>query len=169
MANPLAKTIMNNILQNSKHTSYRSGSSKISHTVTKLDSKEEQLISNIINKRNNRATIQQGFKSSNKSEDYMNINRKPNKINLEDLINGNVKSNDTNKAMKKSNTMMTLDELAGKVKNTKESSVKETQISTNKNNTNSKDVYVKSGVVNRLEAYIPKVTLDSIGKKGSLL
>lgn len=87
-----------------------------------------------------------------------------NKLNLDDLARG--KNTSTNSSVKRnvktstnnsSNGMTTLDQLAGNKSSNNQSKEKEVTKT------------VKSSVINNLEAYIPKVSLESIGKKGSVL
>ena len=93
-------------------------------------------------------------------------NNRPNvfeKIKLDDLVRGDVKSKSIKTADNKSNTMMTLNDLASKVK--KPSNSQENSVENSVKQQQTKDVYVKTGVINNLEAYIPKVSLNSIGKR----
>ncbi|WP_352418362.1 hypothetical protein [Proteiniborus sp.] len=172
MANPLARVIMNNIAQNSKKVDTRSNYAKNAYTVSGLGPKEEQLLINVINKNANTTVVNsKGLGTLNLSTKQVENNRVNsfNKVKLEDLAQGNIKSSNNNKAVKKSNTMLTLNELAGKIKKSNDSQETSNEYTINQNNKGIKDVYVKTGVINNLEAYIPKVSLDSIGKKGSLL
>lgn len=185
MANSLARVIMNNIAQNSKKIDKRSSSAKITHSVPSLDKREEELLLNVINKKTEKAignsrTLEtlSGLGSTKSS---LNLSTKSvehnkegynsfEKVKLEDLVKGDFKSNNSsNEIAKKSNTMLTLSELAGKAKKTNENQKIDGTYSVKQNNIDSEGVYVKTGVINNLEAYIPKVSLDSIGKKGSLL
>ena len=88
------------------------------------------------------------------------------KIDLEGLLSGGSKSNKREpkksysyKQQSPQGNKTSLDALAKKVGG---SNRKEEKTSETSNN------YVRSNVMTNLEAYIPKVTLDSIGKKGSL-
>ena len=88
------------------------------------------------------------------------------KIDLEGLLSGGSKSNKNEtkksysyKQQNQQGNKTSLDALAKKVGG---SSKREEKTSETSNN------YVRSNVMTNLEAYIPKVTLDSIGKKGSL-
>ncbi len=93
-----------------------------------------------------------------------------NKLNLDDLARG--KSTSTSSSEKRSikpstnkssSGMTTLGELAGdKTKNSQKKNKEPNKT------VKSKSSYVKSSVINNLEAHIPKVSLQSIGK-GSLL
>lgn len=152
MANPLARVIMNNIAQNSNKVHGKSGYSNSTYKISGLDKNEEQILLNVMNK-----------KATHKPTEFNNSSNYFEKVKLEDLVKGGLRPSKSTEDFKKSNTMMTLDELAGKVKKTQEEdNVKEKDSS-------KEPVYVKTGVINKLEAYIPKVSLDSIGKKGSLL
>ncbi len=173
MANPLAKVIMNNIAQNSKKVDTKSSSVKISYSISGLDPKDEQLLLNVMNK-NAGKTVENSkglgtLYSSTKPVECNNKGDFFDKVKLEDLVKGNIKPNNNNETTKKSNTMLTLNELADKVKKSNNSEMTSGEDLVGQNNVNNKDVYVKTGVINNLEAYIPKVSLDSIGKKGSLL
>lgn len=172
MANPLARVIMNNIAQNSNKFDTTSNTAKNVFSVSGLDSKEEQLLIDVINKNTNRTVGNpKGLETLNlstKSAEYNNKEKTFDKIKLEDLVRGNIKPSN-NGAAKQSNTMLTLNELAGKIKKTNENQTIGREYPVKRNNENNKNVYAKTGVINNLEAYIHKVSLDSIGKKGSLL
>ncbi|SCG84526.1 hypothetical protein DW1_2976 [Proteiniborus sp. DW1] len=179
MANPLARVIMNNITQGSKINETRSNSAKNTYSISGLGQKDEQLLLNVMNKNLGKATgpsrtldtlnslSERASKSVSKPAEYNSGVNTFEKVRLEDLVKGNVKPKNSNSIDNKSNTMMTLNDLASKVKKSNN------QVSTVDNQVaqqqNTKDVYVKTGVINNLEAYIPKVSLNSIGKKGSLL
>lgn len=154
MANPLARVIMNNIAQNSNKVQGNSGYSKCTYRISGLDKKEEQMLINVMNKK----TVHNLSKTTeNNKSNYFE------KVKLEDLVKGSPKPSKSIEENKKLTTMLTLNELANKVKkNQINNEVKES-------NSNNDSVYVKTGVINKLETYIPKVPLDSIGKKGSLL
>jgi len=65
--------------------------------------------------------------------------------------------------------MMTLDDLAGKVKGNGGTQSTSNNQSSRVNKPYKKESnYVKSNVISNLEAYVPKISLNSIGKKGSL-
>ncbi|MGF7060841.1 hypothetical protein [Brassicibacter mesophilus] len=183
MANPLARVVMNNITQRSSKIDTRYSSSNNSFNSVHVDSKGEQLLKSIIGKKKNGNmnsnqmlrtldSLTKGNTNSNTSNsfnDVANARSNPiNKINLEDLIKGNNKTQKKeNPITQKSNTMTTLSELAGKAK--KNIEPKDTSVQDKKFQKTSTSNYVRTGVINNLEAYIPKVSLDSIGKKGSLL
>jgi len=187
MANPLARVIMSNITQSSKVNGTRNYE-KNTHSISGLRQKDEQLLLNVMNKKlgsttgysrpldtlnslSERASKAASSPVSNPISKPSEYNKGANafeKVKLEDLVKGNIKPNNNSKSDNKSNTMMTLNDLASKVKKTSN------QVNNNvenqvKQHQNTKDVYVKTGVINNLEAYIPKVSLNSIGKKGSLL
>jgi len=182
MANPLARVIMNNMVQNNKNFSGNNVFVKNAYSVSKLSQREEQLLLNIMKKDSrsfNRTTVTSRNTISNNLSSFSISSSKPiqeanrknvfEKVKLEDLVRGN--ANNANKSRNttniKTNTMMTLNDLAGKVKKPNESQINAEVRQENQNKV--KDVYVKTGVINNLEAYIPKVSLNSIGKKGSLL
>lgn len=171
MANPLARVIMNNITQNNKQVETKNSSSRSIHSITGLGQKEEQLLLGVMNKNSGKATgaskTFETLNSSSKSAGYNNRVNTFEKVKLEDLVKGNAKPKNSNISDNKSNTMMTLNELASKVKKPNDTQVNNVENSVKQSKT--KDVYVKTGVINNLEAYIPKVSLNSIGKKGSLL
>lgn len=88
-------------------------------------------------------------------------------LKLDELAKGASKSESkevksySKEASKQTGGMMTLGDLAGdKTKNRQEEKAND--------NTAIKSGYVKSNVLSNLDAYVPKVTLESIGKKGSL-
>ncbi len=175
MANPLARVIMNNIAQNSKMVDTKSSSVKSTYSISGLRQKDEQLLLNVINKNSGRAT------GAPKTLDILNLSSKPvskpiehnsrantfEKVKLEDLVKGSATPKSGKTIDNKSNTMMTLNDLATKVKKPNDNQVNNVASPVKQDKT--KDVYVKTGVINNLEAYIPKVSLNSIGKKGSLL
>lgn len=187
MANPLARVIMNNMVQNNK--SFSEKNVKNAYSVSNLSQREEQLLLNIMKKdsrsfnrttvTSNRNTISNSLSSLNLSQSkpiqskqpVLENNRKNmfEKVRLEDLVKGNANnaSKSRNTTSIKTNTMMTLNDLAGKAKKPNESQINSEIRQENQNK--AKDIYVKTGVINNLEAYIPKVSLNSIGKKGSLL
>ena len=86
-------------------------------------------------------------------------------LDLSQLASGNTTTNKREAKVsynKQTSGMTTLGDLANeKTKNKQEESKNDKTITTGSS-------YVKSNVINNLEAYIPKVTLESIGKKGSL-
>ncbi|WIV12557.1 hypothetical protein [Proteiniborus sp. MB09-C3] len=171
MANPLARVIMNNITQNSKIADTRSNYSKNTYSISTLGQKEEQLLLSVMKKSSDRAAgtskTLETLSLSSKSADYNNRGDSFEKVKLGDLVKGKVKSGSSKATDIKSNTMMTLNDLAGRIKKPNDNQANNVGNSAKQNNT--KDVYIKTGVINNLEAYIPKVSLDSIGKKGSLL
>lgn len=171
MANPLARVIMNNITQNSKPIGTKNSPSRSIQSISGLGQKEEQLLLNVMNKNSGKATgASKTFETLNSSSRQAGYNNRVNtfeKVKLEDLVKGNVKPKNGIANNSKSNTMMTLNELASKVKKPNDTQVSNIENSVEQQKT--KDVYVKTGVINNLEAYIPKVSLNSIGKKGSLL
>lgn len=108
------------------------------------------------------------------TRDNTNDNRRDrdmiNKLNLDDLARGKTASTNTSERRSTSTStnksisgMTTLDALVGEKTKNSQKSNKETSKTVKTNNS-----YVKSGVINNLEAYIPKVSLQSIGK-GSIL
>lgn len=87
-------------------------------------------------------------------------------LSIDDLISGKDKKKPENiiKSVSKNKSgMMSLSDLAGTAKTSSDSNDAKPQPEPNVKNT-----LVRSSVLNNLETYIPKVTLDSIGKKGSL-
>ena len=88
-------------------------------------------------------------------------------LNLDDLVKGSSKSEkrEVKTSSKQSGGMTTLGDLASeKTKNSQSEDRKSDDKAITTNNS-----FVKSKtVINNLEAYVPKVTLESIGKKGSL-
>jgi hypothetical protein len=185
MANPLARVIMNNIAQNSGRIDLKTNPVNSAYRVSSLDNKEEQLLLGVINKKSERnigtsktleslsgiSMAKASSQPSTKPKKY--DNQRGNcfeKVKLEDLIKGCTKlENKATQALKKSNTMMTLDELAGKAKKVTEGETSNALYPAQEKVSNNNSVYVKTGIINNLEAYIPKVSLESIGKKGSLL
>ena len=108
--------------------------------------------------------------TENKSSDNRRDRDIINKLNLDDLARGK-NTNTSTSSLKNTNVgtstnkstsgMTTLGQLAGeKTKNSQKQDKEKNNVKTNN--------YVKSSVINNLEAYIPKVSLESIGK-GSLL
>ena len=89
-------------------------------------------------------------------------------LDLSQLASGNTTTNKREAKVsynKQTSGMTTLGDLANeKTKNKQQ----EDQKNDKTNTITSGNSYVKSNVINNLEAYIPKVTLESIGKKGSL-
>lgn len=161
MANPLARTIMGNMARKSGKVK---GNTNPCSSVKNINQDEEDLLVNIINKgsnykscnSNNVSNVGTSFRSNHKRS-----------IKLEDLAKNDrgaeVKS-PSNPAGQKG--AVTLDELASKNKkseSTESESAEKTKPSHNVNNKN-----VKKVVINNLEAGIPKVSLDSMGTKGSL-
>ncbi|MFA5523844.1 MAG: hypothetical protein WDA24_05770 [Tissierellales bacterium] len=159
MANPLARVIMNNITQNSKMIDSKNSSIRSNYSISGLGQNEEQLLLDIMNKNSGKGT---GILTnhSNRATSFK-------KVKLEDLVKGNTKTQNSKYKDNKSNTMMTLDDLAIKVK--KPNNAQDKNLESLAKQQTTKDVYVKTGVINNLEACIPKVSLNSIGKKGSLL
>lgn len=180
MANPLARVVMSNITKRSGKVSRTSGNLGISSSVPHLDNKEEQLLKSIVNKTSSKSSYKQGMSTlSNftmnskvstptQREVTQSRSNSVNKINLEELVKGNKTEKKDRKVTNKSktSTMMTLDELSGKVKKNTEEKTEAYKTNLQKSSTTS---YARTGVINNLEAYIPKVSLNSIGKKGSLL
>jgi len=182
MANPLARVVMNNITQRSGKVDTKPNFLGKSFNTVHLDSREEQLLKSITGKKNGNVSSNQILTTldsltnarsstnvSARANNTAKVRSNPvNKINLEDLVKGNNRIDKKEKKLtQKSNAMVTLNELAGKVK--KNIEVDKTGPQEIEFQNNSKSNYVRTGLVNNLEAYIPKVSLDSIGKKGSLL
>jgi len=175
MANPLARVIMDNMARKSGMVqSQPSFSGQRVH----LNEHEEDLLVDLLNKRTT-ATTRKGLNSLNDLVKNRNvatntndsINRNTNsapRVTLEDLVKKGHRTEEIKEVniQQKTNTMMTLDQLAGKARKTKDTDINTSQ---NKEKANYESNYgVKKSVINNLEAYIPKVSLDSIGKKGSL-
>lgn len=101
-------------------------------------------------------------KSSVSKDNSRNVMKK---LNLDELVQGTSKSEKREvktSYKKQTGGMTTLGDLANeKSKNRQSDNIKSDNVTTNNS-------YVRSNVINNLEAYIPKVTLESIGKKGSL-
>ncbi len=182
MANPLARVVMNNIAQRSGKVDAKPNLSRHNSGTFNLDNKEEQLLKSIGGRNARNVTSNQrlatldslsGIKPNNnaspKTDDVAKVRNNPvTKINLEDLVKSNNRvEQKRNTTTQKSNTMTTLNDLAGKIK--KNSEINSSVVQESKSQNNNTSNYVRTGVINNLEAYIPKVSLDSIGKKGSLL
>ena len=107
---------------------------------------------------------------SNINNDNRSVKRESrdviNALNLDDLVKGTSKSEkrEVKSSKKQSGGMTTLGDLASELT---KSSQKEAGNDNKAITTNNSFVKSKT-VLNNLEAYIPKVTLESIGKKGSL-
>lgn len=139
MANPLSRTIMNNIV-NKTGPKTNGSNNKKEYKLSKsnISKHEEDLLKEVYTK---------GTKSKN--------NKQRNKISLDELIGKKNKEVKKEKKEKDDNKkMVTLDDLSG---NKKEKENK------NKN----KKQYVKSTKINNPKGYIPKVSLNSIGKKNT--
>jgi len=140
MANQLTKVVMQNILKKSgKDKGNTEGS-----TSNNLSKKEEKILLNVM---------------------YKNVKKKGNKdinrVTLEDLTRKNNlarKDKDYGKT-KKSNTMLTLKDLASKANNQSN----KTEVKNDYKNREKLKVKKSS-----LNSYIPKVSLNSIGKNNSL-
>lgn len=171
MANPLSRVIMSNIANKSGKVSPNTRNTYDASTSSMhISLDQEDMLLSLMKKRSNSSNNSYRQSSNyNKPSKDTRQNRNIQKLQLEDLVKGKSKPISENKPAKKSNTMMTLDQLAGKVKPKENSSdnVKKSvydKRETYKNNTSK----VRSNVIGNLEAYVPKVSLDSIGKKGSL-
>lgn len=173
MKNPLTRVVMNNIAGKKGSIVKRNNNTGVRVTLSDM---EEKLLKNVINKGNkpNNTTLSVNStqnKTYNKGNDYSN-NRPGNlqKVKLEDLAKNPTTKRDKPVTERRNKTMMTLNELAGnnksKTSNTVKRSEKQTNVKKEAYKRNNKNV--KSNVIGNLEAYIPKVSLDSIGKKGSL-
>lgn len=181
MANPLARVVMNNITQRNGIVSTSLRASINSSNVSNIDNKEEQLLKSVIRNSSDNLSSNKVLSSLDSLNSYKTHARTSsfkqndtiqsrssnvNKIALEELAKGNKVDKKENKTYKKSSTMMTLNELAGKVKKNAEEKTEVNETNFQKSNGTN---YVRASVINNLEAYIPKVSLNSIGKKGSLL
>lgn len=103
---------------------------------------------------------------TNVEKDDRNVMKR---LDLNQLVDSNIKTNKRQEKVsygnKQTSGMTTLGELAReKTKNSQHNDSKSSKTDT----ITTSNSYVKSNVINNLEAYIPKVTLESIGKKGSL-
>lgn len=161
MANPLARGIMNNIAKNSgKVYSNNNG-----YGTGNISSQEESLLKGVLQKNTGSTSTSQSFNKTPST--YTSKGSYGQKVKLEDLAKGGSKTE--RKEVRRNtnpNSMMTLEDLASKVRKTSndvEKRVEQKSGAYRQNNT-----YVRSGVINNLEALIPKVSLNSIGKKGSL-
>ena len=110
---------------------------------------------------NNNAQGNNSYVSTNNSRNTVQT------LKLDELVKGASKSESkevksySRQTSKQTGGMMTLGDLAGdKTKNKQEEKTND--------NTAIKSGYVKSNVLSNLDAYVPKVSLESIGKKGSL-
>lgn len=133
MANPLSRTIMNNIVNKTGPKTNRANTKKeYIHSRSNISKHEEDLLKEVYTK-------------GNKD----NKNKKTNKISLDDLIGK--KNKETKKENNdKNKKMVSLDDLSGDKKEKK-----------------NKTQYVKSTKINNPKGYIPKVSLNSIGKKST--
>lgn len=124
--------------------------------------------------------ISVGKANLSRDNNTSNTNREvTNKLNLDELIKGK-SSHSSNQSVRrnrnttyKTNTntnMMSLSNLAGeKTKNRQDTSSTNTRDNDRTGMITTNNSFVKSkSVINNLEAYVPKITLESIGKKGSL-
>ncbi len=137
MANPLTKMIMNNIV---KQSPYKIDEKKYQKNTGNLNSNEELLLVNIINKNNT-------SNSSNTSN--TSISNNTNNTN-------NTKSIDQKSVVQNNKQIMSLDELVKKCSK----DIKKYQ----EEQTNSKVISSSKNYMD-LNSYVPKVTLNSIGKK----
>lgn len=162
MADPLIRAIMSNTANQKGRTSLKSRSLNDSSTSNMhLTSKEEEELINIMKK---------GSHASSKNYNYSK-SEPAQKIKLEDLVGAKGKPKTEKRQDKRANTMMTLDDLANKTKGnlSSEKVMKKSSSTYNKPYNKGDNQYVKTNVIGNLEAYVPKVSLNSIGKKGSLM
>ncbi|MTI48617.1 hypothetical protein [Sporosalibacterium faouarense] len=161
MTDPLIRTMMNNVANQSGKVSLKDNVTNDSSTSNMhINEREKKEILNIIKK-----------KDYTKPNDYSyNRNRTNRKIQLEDLVGDNKKSFNQQNNDKRNKTMMSLDDLVNKSKTNSSSKTKEQKDSKHSEpyKKTKEQSYVKSNVIGNLEAYVPKVSLNSIGKKGSL-
>lgn len=107
---------------------------------------------------NNNVVNNNSYVSKNNNRNTMQA------LKLDQLVKGSSKpeTREVKTSSKQTGGMMTLGDFAGE--KTKNNQSKQELV----DNTSTSSSYVKSNVINNLEAYVPRVTLESIGKKGSL-
>ncbi len=110
-------------------------------------------------------------KTNTNTTTNISINTNRNKVqtlSLNELVKGEIKSakTESNSSYKEQTAGMTT--LGNLAKSKSKNSHSEDRKSTNVDNIATKGAYIKSNVINNLAANIPTVTLESIGKKGSL-
>ena len=117
--------------------------------------------------------ISVGKSNSNSESKTINTNKKSTikALDLSDLVKGTAKTEkrEVNTSKRQSGGMTTLGDLANeKTKNTQRQETKTNSKTDDKAITTNNSFVKSKTVINNLEAYVPKVTLESIGKKGSL-
>jgi hypothetical protein len=181
MADQLRMTIYNNLVK--KSGMQNNFSSSAMSSVSRLNTKEEQLLMGLANKgKTVNTTVNNSYVNQNAYGVKSTVNKPVvnaattssskavQRINLEDLVKKTPKSE--TKEIKRNSTAMTLEELASKCKKSSNLESEQSYAKTEPRNVVNSNITVKSNVignVSSIESLIPKISLNSIGKSNSLL